>query len=672
MRPTVRHLAWAGAILTLLLMLGALVLARTDGPQQGDVAPVYAGIIILLAVAAPCIVGLVILRTRPGNRIGTILVLGPLPIAVLAFCESYAIWGTADGGGTLPARTWLGAVGASLWPAFYVWPLAIALLFPDGRLPSPRWRRAAIATFAAPVVVVVGILIGQESLTAPQGFGSNPFFLDPPDIVGVVFWAAWLVMFAGLFVGTAAVVVRYRRAGGVERLQLKWLAWSAALVPLGLVVCLISYAVADEPTLIVPLVLLAAGVAISVSVGIAVTRHGLYEIDRIVNRTLVYVALTALLGGAFAALILVAGVLAGRGSPIATAVATLAVTLAFRPLRARVQSMVDRRFARARYEGLRRMRAFEDAVRRGEAEPEGVGGALAAALGDPGAELWLRLPQSEVYAGVDGRLIGVDEPPGDRAATRVAPRGEELAVVVHDPSLRERPDLLRSVVSAAALPVELARLRVELRVQLAEVEASRARLVNAGDEERRRLERDLHDGAQQRLVGLGVALRRMQRSLPKEARVLVPALDQAVQEVGNAIADLRTIAAGLRPPRLDDGLAAALGDLARSAPLPVSVRVQAEDLPAPIEVAAYYVVCEAVTNAVKHGRTATRIDVEAVRDGGRLRVRVDDDGAGGAVARAGSGLSGIADRVGAHGGTLRIESPPGAGTHLVMELPCAS
>jgi signal transduction histidine kinase len=164
----------------------------------------------------------------------------------------------------------------------------------------------------------------------------------------------------------------------------------------------------------------------------------------------------------------------------------------------------------------------------------------------------------------------------------------------------------------------------------------------------------------------------MQRSLPKEARVLVPALDQAVQEVGNAIADLRTIAAGLRPPRLDDGLAAALGDLARSAPLPVSVRVQAEDLPAPIEVAAYYVVCEAVTNAVKHGRTATRIDVEAVRDGGRLRVRIDDDGAGGAVPRAGSGLSGIADRVGAHGGTLHIDSPPGAGTHLVMELPCGS
>ena len=150
MRPTVRHLAWAGAILTPLLLIATLVLDGTDGPGQGDVAPVYAGILLALAVTAPCVVGLVILRSRPGNRIGTILALGPLPIAVLAFCESYAIWGTADGGGTLPGRTWLGAVGASLWPAFYVWPLAIALLFPDGRLPSPRWRRAAIATFAAP------------------------------------------------------------------------------------------------------------------------------------------------------------------------------------------------------------------------------------------------------------------------------------------------------------------------------------------------------------------------------------------------------------------------------------------------------------------------------------------------------------------------------------------
>ena len=663
-------IAWCAAALTLALLLGSVVIDQVARPSSEGRLPVWVDLIIVAAVFAPTVVALVILRSRPTNRIGWIMALGPMPIAVLSFCEGYSRSGATEGH-PLPGHVWFGVVSVSLWPAFYVWPLAIAFLFPDGHLPSPRWRPAAIATLTAPVLVVLGVFFGQERLEPSQGSAENPVHIGESPVLTVAFWLVWLVMFAGLFVGAAAVVVRFRRSGGVERLQLKWLVWSAALIPLALVFCTLSYLLVGGVAAIVPITLLAAGTAISVSVGIAITRHGLYEIDRVVNRTLVYVALTVLLGVGFAAIVLGLGIFVGGGSPVATAIATLVVALAFRPLRARVQNGVDRRFARARYEGLRRMREFEDAVRRGEAAPEGVGPAIAAALGDPGAVLWLRLPQSEVYAGVDGRVIGVDAPPADQAMTRVTQRGEELGIVLHDPALRERPDLLRSVLAAAALPVELARLRVELRVQLAEVEASRERLVRAGDEERRRLERDLHDGAQQRLVGLGVALRRVQRSLPREARVLGPALDQAVREVGNAITDLRTIAAGLRPPRLDDGLAAALGDLARSSPLPVTVRVEAEDLPPPLEVAAYYTVCEAVTNAVKHAG-ATRIDVEAIRRADRLVVRVEDDGAGGAVARTGSGLTGIADRVGAHGGVMRIDSPPGAGTHLVVELPCAS
>ena len=146
--------------------------------------------------------------------------------------------------------------------------------------------------------------------------------------------------------------------------------------------------------------------------------------------------------------------------------------------------------------------------------------------------------------------------------------GRDLGVLLHAPTA---PDLLRGVLGAAAVPVELARLRVELRLQLAEVESSRARIALAGYEERRRIERDLHDGAQQRLVTLGIVLRRLQRSLPREAQMLVPALDAAVDEVAASIADLRTIAAGVRPPRLDEGLAAALADLARGAAIPVDV-----------------------------------------------------------------------------------------------------
>ena len=215
------------------------------------------------------------------------------------------------------------------------------------------------------------------------------------------------------------------------------------------------------------------------------------------------------------------------------------------------------------------------------------------------------------------------------------------AVLLHDPTLLERRDLLDGILAAAALSIEMARLRVEVRLQLAEVQASRARIVEAGYEERRRLERDLHDGAQQRLVSLGVQLRRLQFSLPREAQILSPALDQIVAEVGEAIGDLRQIAAGVRPARLDEGLAAALRDLARTSPVPVDVEASGERAPASVEAAAYFVACEALTNAVKHG-SPSKVVVRAVQDSGTLHVTVADDGVGGAVVRRGSGLAGSA------------------------------
>ena len=247
----------------------------------------------------------------------------------------------------------------------------------------------------------------------------------------------------------------------------------------------------------------------------------------------------------------------------------------------------------------------------------------------------------------------------------------KTASLLHDPTLLERRDLLDGVLAAASLSIEMARLRVEVRLQLAEVEASRARIVEAGYEERRRLERDLHDGAQQRLVSLGVQVRRLQLNLPREARILSPALDQIVAEVGAAISDLRQIAAGVRPARLDEGLAAALRDLARTSPVPVDVEATGERAPASVEAAAYFVACEALTNAVKHG-SPSRISVRALEDNGTLHVTVADDGVGGAVVRRGSGLAGLRDRVAAHGGTLQIVSPHGSGTRVEVAIPCGS
>jgi len=315
-----------------------------------------------------------------------------------------------------------------------------------------------------------------------------------------------------------------------------------------------------------------------------VTRYRLYDIDRLINRTLVYTAVTLALGLLYAAVSVLAGVAAGRGSTWVTAFAVLFVAGAFGPLRRRAQAGVDWRFDRQRYDGLRRVRAFVEEVREGRAEPEGVGEVLAAAFRDPSAELLFRLPASDAYADSAAGMI-VDPPNDGRAVTQVQHRGQEIALLLHSPSLLDRPDLLRSVLAAASLAIEIARLRVEVRLQLTEVEESRARVVQAGYEERRRLERDLHDGAQQRLVTLGIVLRRLQRSLPREAQILGPALDAAVDQIGLAIDDLRTIAAGIRPPRLDEGLAAALADLARAAPVPVDLAATAERLPAQVEAA---------------------------------------------------------------------------------------
>jgi signal transduction histidine kinase len=261
-------------------------------------------------------------------------------------------------------------------------------------------------------------------------------------------------------------------------------------------------------------------------------------------------------------------------------------------------------------------------------------------------------------------------PDTDRARTPVNRGQLHLATVVHDPGLAERPDLLDSVIETAGLAIEIGRLRVEVRRRLAEVEESRARIVTAGYEERRRLERDIHDGAQQRLVSIGLALRHVQARLP-EGSPEVAELDTTVTVVSEAIEELRELAHGVRPAGLDDGLAPALRQLASRASLPTRVDATDDRFDDGLETAAYYVASEALANAAKHAR-ATRVDLTAARRDGWLVVSVSDDGVGGARSSEGSGLAGMTDRVAALGGRLDVESPPGAGTTVTAELPCAS
>ena len=289
--------------------------------------------------------------------------------------------------------------------------------------------------------------------------------------------------------------------------------------------------------------------------------------------------------------------------------------------------------------------------------------AVARALRDPSATVLYWLPELRAYADARGQREERAAEPG-RSVTPVQRDGATVAALVHDPALDDEPQLLAAVARAVGMAVENSQLQVELQARLADVRASRARIVTAGDAERRRLERDLHDGAQQRLVALSLALRRAQNRLePGGDTALEASLDDAAQLVHDALAELRELARGLHPAVLtESGLSGALAGLAARSPTPVQlVEVSEERFGAEIEAAAYFLVSEALTNVAKHAPGASA-SVRVTRAADCLVVRVSDDGPGGAMARPGSGLQGLEDRMAAAGGGLRIAERTGGGT----------
>jgi signal transduction histidine kinase len=590
-------------------------------------------------------------------------------LTVMGIAETYAAYALLEDPGALPGADWGVLISERAWPLLFAPLTAIAWVFPDGRLPGPRWRPYAIAAVIAFAVFTVLALLSTEPYSDRFPGASSPLPELSTWVADAVRTIAGLGALASMFAGAAAVVIRFRRSSGVEREQVKWFAFAAALVPAAVVICLGEIAITGRDGPVTLAAFLAVLVAVPLAIGVAVMRYRLFEIDRLISRTLVYVALSAGLVAVFAAVSLVLGVVIGSGSSVATAAATLTVALLFGPLRRRLQLLVDRRFDRARYAGLRTVERFLADLRDGRAAPEDTESVLAEALGDPGLKLLFRLPGGEDEVDAAGRTVrGVDG--SGHARTPVERGGAPLATLVHDAALAERPDLVESVVTAAGLAIEIARLGIEVRRQLAEVEESRARIVTAGYEERRRLERDLHDGAQQRLVSIGLSLRHAQAQLP-EASPASGTLDAAVGELARAIGELRELARGVRPAGLDDGLARALGELVSRSPLPASVEVTEERFADSVETAAYFVASEALANAAKHAG-ASRVVVRAARRNGSLVVSVGDDGVGGAVPSTGSGLAGMADRVAALGGSVRVESPPGRGTVVTAELPCGS
>jgi signal transduction histidine kinase len=305
-------------------------------------------------------------------------------------------------------------------------------------------------------------------------------------------------------------------------------------------------------------------------------------------------------------------------------------------------------------------------VELGETRTATIREALAHALGDPSLEVAYRADGGWVDA--RGQPVVLPPEGAGRAVTPIERDGAAVAVLVHDPGVLADPGVADAVSRAARLAAANAQLQRDIRAQAAELEASRRRLLVAGDAERRRLEHRLRRGAERRLAGLAAELAHARTSASGGA---LASLDQAERRLASTIADLEELGRGLHPRLLTErGLEGALAELAERSPLPVEIGVATGRLSEELEAAVYFVCSEALTNATKHAG-ATKVAIEAVAGGGELTVRIADDGHGGADVAKGSGLRGLVDRVEAFGGELRIESPPGGGTLIVARLPLA-
>jgi signal transduction histidine kinase len=652
--PRLRPLSGLLLLLTVLAELGSVVLSWGLEPVYDTL--LYAVFSCLLAGT-----GALILGRHPGHLIGWLLLTVGLANALAAdLAQGWGLRAAAEG---WPAGPLAEAIVTASWLPQTPLLVLIIVSFPSDRLPGRRWSLVVTAGAVAALLGTAGWVLSPRA-GSEYVAGTNPYAVAGLP-TGAMFAVGFTITIAAMVLAFLAMALRIRRSTGVERQQLKWFALATG----ALIVVLPAGPMLWDILPVWRVLVAVALTAWPIAIGVAILRYRLYDVDLVISRTFTYVMLTAALGVVYVGATVVLGAIAGRDSVWVTAAATLLAAAAFRLLHRRVQERVDRRFRPARHEALRLVGAFVEELRSDRAEPEQVVGALRSALGDPGLDLRFVLQPDE--PAVDERGHAVLEPDDGRERFAVQRGGIALAQIVWTPASDEDRALLPTVVGAAALAIEMARLRVELRRRLDEVDESRSRIAAVADKERRRIERDLHDGAQQRLVSIGLALRHAQHQLNADPDAAKRTLDGAVVEISTAIEELRELAHGLRPTLLQAGLGPALRELASRAPVPVEVSSTADRYPPEVEAAAYFVACEGLTNAIKHAR-ARQVQLRVARQDGVLVVSVADDGVGGAAMRRGSGLTGLSDRVAARGGRFHLESTSGSGTTLRAELPCVS
>ncbi len=545
--------------------------------------------------------------------------------------------------------------------SFAPWLVLVALVLqvtPTGHTLGPRWRMLARVTVVAGVVYLGCSLVGNRRLEAPYADVENPWALDSlAPVLDPVRVAAILTVGVGLVGAAASLVVRFRRSSTEERRRLLWLALVAVPIPLFVVLAFAGSMTGHDSLLV-----WATGgfiVLVPVAAGLSVLQHQLYDVERVLTRAVVYGLLSALVVLVYGVVVLLAtrgfGAWSSSGELAATLGAVVAALVAL-PLRGWLQDQVDRRFDHRRHSAERIAR---DSLAAG---PTGfdLDALLSRALGDPTAHAVYPDDASDRWLRADGRPTE----PGHSAVDAVR-RGRTVARVVFDPgSTDERT--ASAVTQIVAGELDNVRLRAELAHRLEEVSASRQRLLAAQREERRRIGRDLHDGAQQSMLAVAFELRAAE--LSDDPDRMRGALADGVSAVGAAVRQLRELANGLLPSTLaDGGIAATLDELARHSPVPLSVRMTGPRLHPSLEFTVWMIACEAVVNAQKHaGATAIGVSVDVTDTS--LVVEVTDDGRGGADPN-GVGLSGLRDRVASASGTWDLHSAPGCGTRLRVCLP---
>jgi len=619
------------------------------------------GIVFPMAIAGAALVGTILAVRRSSNPAGWLFLGLALSIALAGTAGSYAAYGAVYDPGALPGAN-LVAVYAD--GAFVPWVCLLGLILlvtPTGSAPSPRWKVAGWACAGSGIVFLVAIAFRSTALDTPPFEGmKSPLARDGYSrLANGVAFGALVAAHLALVAAMASLVWRARRAQPEERQQLRWLLVPAIPFPFLVAGAWIASGSGDSDMVAI----LGGGylVIIPTAAGLAIEKQRLYDIDRIISRTVTYTLLSVLVVVGYVVVVVTVGFEGGaaaRQSVPAAVLATLVAMGLAGLTRKAVQDAVDRRFNRRSFTALERVRSYVRAPTR-DVTVEQV---LRDATGDPTLSVAYWSEGRSAWMAEDG---GALSPPPNAVQVSSAAGGPAAAIGFD--GARILRTLLADLVSEVRPELENARLRAAIGLQLAEVRESRARIVSAQLAERKRIERDLHDGSQQRLLALAMNLRATE--LSGDSSAALKALPAAIDEIQTTVRELRELANGLHPGVLEDGgLSAALQELAARAPIPIKLNVLENRLPASVESSAWFISCEAIANIVKHAH-ASAVTVAATEAGGVLVLSIEDNGVGGADA-FGHGLRGMADRAEAGGGSLTITDSRSGGTSIRAVLPC--